>query len=64
MTHDSDCGACKVEVSEGERAVACENCDDWYHTARVDVSKALYKDLDQGFSISVPWNPRVPQKIF
>ncbi len=33
------------EVTEGERAVACEKCDDWYHTSRMDVSQALYKGL-------------------
>ncbi len=46
MPHNSDCGVCKVEVVGGDRAVACSNCDDWYHTACTDISKSLYKKLD------------------
>ncbi len=46
MPHNSDCGVYKVEVVGGDRAVACGNCDDWYHTASIYIGKALYKGLD------------------
>lgn len=50
--HDSDCKVCRREVLETERGVACDRCDDWYHTVCVQVSDTLSDSLNHN---SIMW---------
>ena len=37
------CGSCSKSVSEKEKGVQCELCEEWFHTSCVNISDELYR---------------------
>ena len=42
-----ECGTCTRAVKDGQHALQCEKCDEWFHTGCEKISKVLYKALSE-----------------
>ena len=39
------CGTCKKACRWGQKAIACDNCDQWFHTSCMGMSSSRYEYL-------------------
>ena len=46
------CNICKIACLWGERAVCCDNCDEWYHVECMGMKTECYQVLEQHSSLS------------
>ena len=45
------CGHCELQVNYGDKALCCDNCDNWYHKSCVNMHSATYSYLQTNIRV-------------
>jgi hypothetical protein len=47
------CGVCHKRVTWNAKAVQCEDCDVWFHSACLNIGPKTYRDLGKDCSMAM-----------